>query len=201
MQYFQKQSSLALGNGIYRTAMEGLYFIEQNPNVDERGWYSELSKLKEIEQAIGHPFVIEQINLSYSKTNVIRGFHAENWGKLLFPISGECLSVLADFRPQSSTFKQTLAFEMGKNGQMSGSIFIPPGIGNSFLVTKGPLYYLYCVNALYKERDKIGDIAISLFDEELNIDWPISREKMIISQRDLNSTTLKLWSKQNNSSL
>lgn len=192
MQYFQFRDENLLSDNIYKTSLEGVLFLKQTSNPDQRGWYSELAKIKELNQVLKKPFLVEQLNLSCSNTNVARGFHAENWSKLIIPLAGECLSVLADFRPNSQTFKQTLAFKMGKSEQnFKGAIFVPPGVGNSFLVTKGPLYYLYCVDALYKERDKNGDLAIALFDPELNVEWPIDQDKMVVSPRDLNSITLK----------
>ena len=64
------------------------------------------------------------------------------------------------------------------------------GLGNSLCVVNGPVDYLYAVDALYRERDTSGDQAISLFDPELAIPWPISREQMIISERDKQSVNL-----------
>lgn len=186
-----KQNEVA--HDIYSTPLKGVYFLKQDIHLDERGWYSELARIKELNTLLDTPFEIQQVNLSYSKTNVIRGIHAENWSKLIAPVAGECISVLADFRVDSPSFKETLAFKLGQNSeqQLMGAIFVPPGVGNSFLVTKGPLYYLYCVNQLYHERDQSGDMAISLFDPELNINWPLPKEQMIISDRDKKSITLK----------
>ncbi len=190
---FRPTQKNQVARDIYSTPFNGVYFLKQDIHLDERGWYSELSRVKELNALFETPFVIQQVNLSCSNTNVARGIHAENWSKLIAPVAGECLSVLADFRLNSPTFKQTLAFKLGQNSeqQLMGAIFVPPGVGNSFLVTKGPLYYLYCVNQLYHERDKSGDMAISLFDPELDISWPISKNQMIISERDKNSITLK----------
>jgi len=73
---------------------------------------------------------------------------------------------------------------------LHGSLFIPNGIGNSLCAVKGPVDYLYYVDQLYKDRNTNGDKAISLFDPNLNIEWPIKREDMIISERDKNAVTL-----------
>jgi len=65
------------------------------------------------------------------------------------------------------------------------------GVANSIAVIKGPLLYHYAVDTFYDERDPAGDKALSLFDPELNIQWPIEREKMILSRRDADSATLR----------
>ncbi len=180
-----------LSERIYKTSIKDLYFIEHKCHTDERGSYCELDLIPEIEEAAGHSFNIRQINYSYSEQNVIRGFHAENWNKLATVIHGVAHCVLLDIRPESPTFRQTAEFRLGnEEGALNGSIFISKGIANSFLVIKGPVKYLYGVDQLYAERDKGGDAAISLFDPEINIEWPISSEEMVISERDLSAVNL-----------
>ena len=190
---FQLSQNIEVAPDIFSSEIEDVYFLRQVIHQDARGWYSELARIKELNTVLKNKFVIQQVNLSCSNTNVIRGIHAENWSKLIAPVAGECLSVLADFRPTSPTFKQTLAFNLGQDHEknLKGAIFVPPGVGNSFFVTKGPLYYLYCVDQLYKERDTTNDLAISLFDSDLDISWPIAKTRMIMSQRDKKSITLK----------
>ena len=51
--------------------------------------------------------------------------------------------------------------------------------------------YIYCVDRLYQDRDKAGDQAISLFDPDLNITWPLNRDKMVLSERDKNAVFLR----------
>lgn len=193
MQIFSPDKNNEKAPDIYTTPIDGVYFLKQSIHPDNRGWYSELARIKELNTVLKTPFVIKQVNLSCSNTNVIRGIHAENWSKLIAPMAGECLSVLVDFRPNSPTFKKTLGVKLGQNSnsQLMGALFVPPGVGNSFFVTNGPLYYLYCVDQLYKERDTSNDLAISLFDPDLDIEWPIKMDQMIISDRDKNSITLK----------
>jgi dTDP-4-dehydrorhamnose 3,5-epimerase-like enzyme len=66
---------------IYKTPIEGLLFIEHAKFDDERGYYSELAHVPEIERLVGHEFKIKQLNLSHSKQHVVRGIHAENWNR------------------------------------------------------------------------------------------------------------------------
>lgn len=192
MSKFDLNKSQALGGEIYTTAFEGVYFLKQTKFKDERGFYSELSRISEFNQIAGLNFQVAQINISQSKTNVARGFHSENWHKLITPLTGKCLSVIADFRPESPTFAKTIEFELSNsNGENSGALFLPPGIGNSFLVLEGPVNYLYSVDSLYRDRDISGDLAISLFDPDLSVNWPIAKDQMIISDRDKQAITLR----------
>jgi len=53
------------------------------------------------------------------------------------------------------------------------------------------MLYSYVVDRLYKDRNKNNDVAISLFDPDLGVDWPIDKDQMIISQRDIDVITIR----------
>jgi dTDP-4-dehydrorhamnose 3,5-epimerase len=189
---FSLEAASQLAPDIYGTAIHGLYFINQHRHHDERGFYVELARVGELEPVLGFPFVTKQANHAHSKTNVIRGIHAEGWNKLVSITKGTAFCALADIRPDSPTYGKVETFVLGDNeAALTGALFVSQGIGNSFCVLDGPLDYLYLVDKLYKERDPRGDQAISLFDPDLNIQWPLERSQMILSQRDLNSITLR----------
>ena len=189
---FDLQSAEKMGNGVFKTAIDGLFFVEKSFHEDERGFFSEIGRIPEIEVVTGQSFVIMQINHARSNKNVVRGIHAEGWNKFIFVTEGKAFCALADLRPESSTFKTVQTFVLGfGEGALSGSLYVPMGVGNSYAVLKGPMDYVYFVDRLYADRDVSGDAAISIFDPELNIDWPISKEEMILSARDKNSILLK----------
>jgi len=177
-------------NGIFKTAIDGLYFIQRSKHEDDRGFFSEVAHIPELDVITRNTFIIKQINHARSGLNVARGIHAEGWNKLIFITQGSCFCALADLRKDSPTFKTIETFELGDTG-LFGALYVPMGVGNSYLVTQGPLDYVYYVDRLYADRDTSGDAAISLFDPELNIEWPIKKEDMILSERDKNCVMLK----------
>lgn len=187
---YQPQPQDQLPSGIFKTPLTGLYFIPYKKHEDQRGFYAELTRLPEINSQVERPFIPQQVNLSHSKQNVIRGFHAENWRKLLTITQGQAFCAFADFRADSPTFGNVITATIGEDA-LAGSFFLPWGIGNSFLVTKGPLDYLYAVDELYANRDTSGDVAISLFDPDLDVKWPLEKSAMIISERDNNAISLR----------
>ncbi len=189
---FQPTPVLEIKDGVFKTKIDGLYFLAYNFAADERGFFAEVGHTHKIEAVTGQPFKIAQVNHSRSLANVVRGMHAEGWNKLVTVINGLVFSALADVRPDSLTFGHVEAFELGPdNGGLKGSLFISQGIANSVCVLKAPADYLYCVDKLYQDRDQAGDQAISLFDPDLNINWPIDKAKMIISERDKNAVYLR----------
>jgi len=186
------QPKKQLSKFIFETKIKGLYYLAPNKFEDERGFFAEIVHLPELNQLLGFNFEIKQINHAYSVSYVTRGFHAEAWNKLIKVSHGLAFCALVDIRPESATFKQKEYFLLGNDEKaLPGSIFVSQGIANAYCVLKGPVDYLYLVDKLYQERKPEDDRAISLFDPDLAIDWPISQEKMLLSPRDKNSITLK----------
>lgn len=189
---YQPTEADHIGGDVYKTPINGLLYISREAHKDERGFYAEIARIPEIEAVTKKPFVMRQLNLSYSNVNVVRGFHAEDWNKLLTVVEGRCFCAWADFRPESPTFGKVVTMWVGRgDNAYYGSMFVSSGIGNSFCVTDGPLYYLYAVDQLYKERNAVGDVAVSLFDPDLNVQWPLTENEMVISQRDKKSVSLR----------
>lgn len=177
---------------IHKTKIDGLFYLEPNQFNDERGFFAEIIHMPKLGKALGKSFDPKQINHARSKTNVTRGLHAEGWNKLVRVTSGVSFCALADVRPQSATFGQIETFILGQGKKaQNGSLFISQGIANGYCVLKGPVDYIYLVDKLYSQRSSKDNQAISLFDPDLKIPWPIAKEKMLLSQRDQNSKTLR----------
>ena len=71
------------------TSLPGLFVLERPTFTDNRGFFREVFHLNELEDVLGYSFHPVQWNHSRSLPNVIRAFHAENWNKLVYPVSGE----------------------------------------------------------------------------------------------------------------
>ncbi|MDQ3008188.1 MAG: dTDP-4-dehydrorhamnose 3,5-epimerase [bacterium] len=181
-----------LSPGIHRTKIDGLLYTAHRKFDDDRGFYAELGLIPDIETHLKRPFKVAQVNQAHSVANVIRGFHAEAWNKLVFVTTGQVFCALADIRPESGTFGEVETFLLGHgNSALAGSLFISEGIANSVCVVSEPVDYVYFVDQLYRDRDLKNDQAISLFDPDLAVKWPLDRDKMIISDRDLQAVTLR----------
>lgn len=188
---FAPSQQTLVGERIHQMPLSGLYFIEPNRADDFRGFYAELAIIPDLEKVLHAPFVAKQVNHAHSELHVARGFHAEAWNKLITVITGTCACVWVDLRHDSPTFGQAVSLLLG-NGQHAvyGSVYVEKGIGNGYVVTEGPADYVYVTDELYRDRDQKFDQATSLFDPELNIQWPVPRMDMILSQRDKQAITL-----------
>ena len=198
IRYYQADEKMLLANNIYRTEIDGLFYLRYAKHTDNRGFFFQAMEVKQIRQEINPSFQIQQVNLSVSKSKVLRGIHAENWNKLVTILSGQAQLVIADIRQDSPTYKKLVYFNIKANEQsdFGESLYISAKLGNSICAINGPVYYLYGVDQSYQERNKGDDQAISVFDPDLNIQWPFSRDELIISQRDLNSINLLEYEKK-----
>lgn len=192
--YYTPRQELEIANNIFKTRIDGLFYLRYKKFIDERGFFSQILEPERIRQVgINPDFVIKQVNLSVSKSKIARGIHTEGWNKLITVIQGHAFCALADVRHDSPTYKNVEYFDFiaDPNSEWGESLYISKKIGNSVCAVEGPMHYLYGVDLLYHERNKADDLAVSIFDPDLNIQWPFAKEELIISERDLESVTLK----------
>ncbi len=170
---------------IKRTSLKGLLILERPTFPDERGFFREVFHLNELEEAIGKDFKPIQWNHSNSKPKVLRGQHAENWNKLIYPITGSAFASVLDIREKSETFGKFETFNFDEDHRFA--LFIPKGFANSFCVTGGEdVNYLYLVDSYYNGSDTK---AIAWDDLDVGINWPIADP--ILSERDKNNPKLR----------
>src|SRR3990167_11466622 len=113
---------------VKKTAIDGLLIIEMPTHEDERGFFREVFHLNELNEALGYEFKMVQMNHSRSKPNVLRAMHAENWNKLVYPVSGKMFAAIADIRPESPTFAKIETFNFDDSQRYA--LFIPKGLAN-----------------------------------------------------------------------
>lgn len=170
---------------IQKTPIEGLLILNRPIASDERGFFRELFHKDELEKITGIEFDGVQINHSHSLPSVIRGIHAEQWNKIIYPVSGEVFIAIVDIRPTSPTFSKVEKFIINDDNRFG--LFISNGLANSLCVIgKESVDYMYLVDAYWDGSDTR---AIAWDDPDLNIDWPVKNP--ILSARDQNNSKLR----------
>jgi dTDP-4-dehydrorhamnose 3,5-epimerase len=170
---------------IKKTSIEGLFVIERPTFTDNRGFFREAFRLNELEEVRGEKFVPVQWNHSKSEPKVIRALHAENWNKLVYPITGKMFSAIVDIRPDFPTFGKFETFEFEEDSPKA--LFISKGLANSICVTGDKsVHYLYLVDAYYDGKDTR---AIAWDDPDIGISWPV--KDPIISKKDRGNPRLR----------
>lgn len=166
---------------ISATELSEVLIIKSDKFHDDRGYFMELLKQSELKK-IGLPENFKQINLSYSKKNVIRGLHFQHGefaqGKLVHLITGHVRDVFVDIRPESPTYKKVAWLDL--TGDDDTFIYIPPGFAHGFSVLSDEAHFLY---ACTEEYSKISEGGVRYDDPSLTIDWGV--ENPIVSSKDL----------------
>ena len=171
--------------------LHGVYKINLNPLIDERGFFmrtfdSDIFKTKGINK--------QWLQENHSKSNdkgIIRGLHLQiapfSESKLVRCIKGAVIDVFVDLRQNSSTYGKWDKIEL--NEYNKSMIFIPKGFAHGFCTLEKGTEILYKVDNIYSKKHEIG---ILWNDKTLNINWPVQNPKL--SKKDKNNITFKEFS-------
>ncbi len=173
---------------IKKTEIPGLLEIDISLVEDERGYFQEkFQREKLVAAGLPEDFKIIQQNISYNKeVGIIRGIHAEPWDKYVSVISGKVFGVYVDLRPGETFGKKVEILIDDKK-----AVFVPNGVGNSYQTLEPNTYYSYLINAHWS-ADKVSEYkSINPTDPDLAIQWPISLDESILSDKDRKNPFLK----------
>jgi len=171
------------------TSIPGLYVFEPKVFEDARGYFFESFNANVFaEKHIEMQFV--QDNQSKSSYGVLRGLHYQlqpfAQAKLVRVISGEVVDVAVDIRQGSPTFGQH--FSIVLSAENKKQLYIPRGFAHGFVVLSETAEFFYkCDNFYSKEHDA----GIIYNDPSLNINWQVSAEKLVVSDKDKNLPEFK----------
>ncbi len=118
---------------------------------------------------------------SYSKKNVLRGFHGDKktW-KLITCVFGKILFVVVNFDPKSKKYLKHQSFILSDKNKKS--ILVPPYHLNAHLCLSKSCLFHYKLSYKNKYNDVKNQFSISWKDPRIKFKWPI--KKPILSKRD-----------------
>ena len=169
------------GDGIPPRLIENFYVG------DMRGGFTKCFE-RDIYQANGIPFQINETFISVSAKNVIRGLHFqlhEPQAKLVSVLQGRAYDVIVDLRPDSRTFKKWQAVEL--SGENHRALYVPRGFAHGFASLEDGTMMMYQCEGAY---DKASDTGIRFDEPDIGIEWPVMPDKAIHSRRDLSLMSL-----------
>jgi len=160
---------------------------------DSRGYFTELYNAQALaDSGIAEPFVQDNLSLS-AKTGTIRGLHFQvppySQAKLVRVSKGRILDVAVDIRPASPTFGHHVAIEISADNGLQ--IYIPHGFAHGFCTLEPDTEVVYKVTSYYAPQAEGG---ILWSDSQLRIDWPVSAENAVVSDKDAVLPVLKEFS-------
>lgn len=166
---------------ITKTSISGLVLIHRPTVEDDRGFFREPARISEIEETTGIKFDVRQMNHARSSKNSLRGIHVAPWNKLIYVTRGKVQVVLVDLREDSETYRKYESFIIGDENR--SSIFVPAGVGNSYLVLSEDADYVYLTDEEWSAGREYG---IAWNDPTLNIPWQLDGEP-VLSEKDKNN--------------
>ena len=156
---------------------------------DERGFFYESYNQHEFQQH-GIPYTFVQDNHSRSARGVLRGLHYQAGEhaqtKLVRVTAGAVLDVVVDIRRGSPTYLQHFAIEL--NADNKKQLLIPRGFAHGFVVISHHAEFLYKCDRFYNPEAEGG---IYYGDPELNIDWGLPEQELIVSEKDMLNPMLR----------
>ena len=175
---------------VIKTALDGVVIIEPTVFGDSRGYFFESYNKQRFNEATGLDIDFVQDNQSKSCYGVLRGLHFQKppyaQSKLVRCVRGKVLDVAVDIRKSSPTFGKYVAVELTEDNHRQ--LFIPHGFAHGFVVLSEEAIFQYkCDNFYNKESEG----AIAWNDPEINIDWTIPFDEVMLSDKDKVNPLLK----------
>ncbi|PIV92785.1 MAG: dTDP-4-dehydrorhamnose 3,5-epimerase [Flavobacteriaceae bacterium CG17_big_fil_post_rev_8_21_14_2_50_33_15] len=169
---------------VKETKLKGCFLIEPTVFKDRRGYFFESFNQQKFNESIGLNINFIQDNESFSSKGVLRGLHYQigkyAQAKLVRVIKGNVLDIAVDLRNNSPTFGEYVSIELSEDNK--AQLFIPRGFAHGFVVLSDTAIFSYKCDNFYNKQSEGG---IIYNDKDLNIDWILSENDFIVSEKDL----------------
>ena len=172
--------------------LEGLKLIRPKVFRDPRGFFLE-SFREDVLAAAGLRTDFVQDNHSRSVKNTVRGLHFQRasdrspgQAKLVRVATGRIFDVAVDLRRGSPTFGKWHGEIL--DDEQHTQLFVPIGFAHGFCVLSDVADVLYKVTSIY---DPATETGFAFDDPEVGVDWPVTRERALLSARDIAAKALR----------
>jgi dTDP-4-dehydrorhamnose 3,5-epimerase len=170
------------------TRLDGPKLIAPRVLGDERGFFCETYRRSTFDE-LGIPEEMIQDNHSRSKRGIVRGMHFQigaGAAKLVRCARGAIFDVVVDLRRGSPTFGQWEGFELTDENMRAA--YCPVGFAHGFCVISDIADVMYKQSNYYADDTERG---IAYNDPDIAIEWPLSTEELIPSERDATAPLLR----------
>jgi dTDP-4-dehydrorhamnose 3,5-epimerase len=174
---------------VISTDIEGVVIIEPDVFGDARGYFMESWSQQRFNESVREVEFVQD-NQSKSCYGVVRGLHFQrgeySQSKLVRVAQGRVLDVAVDIRRGSPTFGRHIAVELSDENHRQ--LFIPRGFAHGFSVLSSEAVLQYKCDNYYSPEN---EGAIAWNDPEINIDWTIPFDDVMLSDKDKVNPLLK----------
>lgn len=163
------------------TPIAGLYVVELETRIDERGFFARSFCVHEFE-ALGLETTVAQCNISFNeKAGTLRGLHFQTppheEARLVRCTRGAIYDVAIDIRPDSPSYLKWYGVELTSDSRRM--IFIPRGFAHGFQTLVDATEVCYQMSEFYHPECARG---LRWDDPALAISWPL--ENVVMSDKD-----------------
>ena len=174
---------------ITETSIPDVCIIEPKIFGDHRGYFIESYNKEKFPNKYQHINFVQD-NESMSSKGVLRGLHYQlppfTQTKLIRVIKGSILDVVVDIRKGSPFFGKHISMEL--TSENKNQLLIPRGFAHGFIVLSETAIVSYkCDNYYNPEYDR----GILFSDPDINIDWKLPDNNIILSEKDKVQPLLK----------
>lgn len=164
------------------TALEGVFIVDLERQVDERGFFARSFCSKEF-KAHGLLLDVVQTNVAYSRRKgTLRGLHYQvppsSEVKLMRCIKGVIYDVIVDMRVDSSTYLQHVGVELSSENHRA--LYVPPLCAHGYQTLSDVAEVTYLVSEYYNPACERG---LRYDDPALDIHWPLPVS--LVSEKDV----------------
>jgi dTDP-4-dehydrorhamnose 3,5-epimerase len=150
---------------------------------DGRGFFSETWQQNRFAEAgIPGPFIQDNHAVSQG-VGVLRGLHCQigpnAQGKLVRCVRGAIYDVAVDVRHGSPTFGRYVGAEISAENWTQ--IWVPVGFLHAYCTLTEQTEVIYKVTGAY---DKAAERGVIWNDPDIRIDWPVTPDSVILSDKD-----------------
>ena len=171
------------------TDISGVKILEPRIIGDSRGYFFESFRASDVDSLLGCHVEFVQENQSRSCRGVVRGLHFQlpphAQAKLVRVVEGTVLDVAVDLRRNSPTYGRHVAVEL--SAANCRQLFIPRGFAHGFAVLSEFATFIYKCDNYYAPQAEGG---ILWNDPTVAIDWRLSADEIILSEKDLHHPLL-----------
>ena len=175
------------------TNISGVKILQPQLFGDSRVYFFESFRLDQIDDLLGTHVEFVQENQSRSHRGVVRGLHFQlpphAQAKLVRVVEGSVLDVAVDLRRNSTTYGQYVAVELSADN--CRQLFIPRGFAHGFAVLSDFATFIYKCDNYYAPQAEGG---LMWNDPDINIDWQLPANQIILSDKDLHHPLLHQFS-------
>jgi dTDP-4-dehydrorhamnose 3,5-epimerase len=156
---------------------------------DDRGVFFEQYRFDRVQETVGHPLALKQVNTSVSARGVARGVHyalvPPSQAKYVSAPKGAFIDFVIDIRVGSPTFGQwdsVLIDDVDRR-----AVYLSEGLGHAIVaLTEGATVNYLVTETFNPEREK----GLSVLDPDIGLTFPTDIGEIFLSPKDTSAPTL-----------